>query len=342
MKAIGYSAAHSLDDEHSLMDIDLTEPKADGRDILVRVESIAVNPVDTKIRAKVNAEQGCYKVLGWDAVGEVVQTGSQVSLFKVGDRVWYAGDLRRQGCNAQYQLVDERIVGRAPDSLTNAEAAALPLTALTAWELLYQRLGIGYTSKPLNTGADTILIIGAGGGVGSIMTQLAARLSDATVIGTASRDNTRQWVKQCGADHVINHHHGLQNELHKIGVDHVTHAISLSHSHLYFGELAECLAPQGKYALIDDPETMLDISLLKKKSISLHWEFMFTRSMYGTGDMIEQHRILNKVASLVDEGVIKTTLKTMLGHINAGNLIEAHRMIESHRAVGKIVLDGFP
>lgn len=341
MKAIGYSIAHSMDDENSLMDIDLTEPKADGHDILVRVESIAVNPVDTKIRARVNPDEGCYKILGWDAVGEVVQTGGQVSLFKVGDRVWYAGDLRRQGCNAQYQLVDERIVGMAPDSLANAEAAALPLTALTAWELLYERLGIAYTCKPLNTGTDTILIIGAGGGVGSIMTQLAARLSDATVIATASRDETKQWVKQCGADYVINHHNGLQNELRRVGISHVTHAISLSHSHLYFSDLAECLAPQGKYALIDDPETILDIGLLKKKSISLHWEFMFTRAMYGTEDMIEQHKILNKVASLVDDGVIKTTLKTNLGHINAGNLIKAHKMIESHRAVGKIVLDGF-
>ena len=341
MKAVGYKKAQSIENPDSLVDIELPMPEASGKDLLVKIKAISVNPVDTKIRAGVSPTQDKYKVIGWDAVGEIVGVGDEVELFKVGDRVWYAGDLTRSGCNAEYQLVDERIVGCAPTTISDAQAAALPLTTITAWELLFDRLGFSQSTNTTKQDDLRLLIVGASGGVGSILTQLAAKLTNATVIGTASRPETQKWVMQCGADYVIDHRKPLSAELKRIGVNNVTHAISLTHTEQHFDELAECIAPQGKLALIDDPSSPLDILKLKKKSISLHWEFMYTRSMFQTEDMIEQHLLLNKVAELIDAGTLKTTLKSTQGRINAENLKAAHANIESHKTIGKIVLEGF-
>jgi len=346
MKVIGYQTPQVIEQQDALMDIELAIPEAKGRDLLVKVKAISVNPVDAKVRATVSPEAGEYKVLGWDAVGEVVATGDQTQLFKVGDQVWYAGDITRPGSNTEYQLVDERIVGRKPQSLSNIEAAAMPLTAITAWELLFDRFGFsasaditGQSVSP--SAAARILIVGAAGGVGSILTQLAAKLTPATVIGTASRPQSQAWVTELGADHVINHHQPLLPQLQALSIDNVTHVISLNQTDQHFDQLIEVLAPQGKLALIDDPKAGLDIMKLKTKSISLHWEFMFTRSMFVTEDMHKQHELLTKLGELVDQGIIKTTLGQSYGVINAANLKRAHAKIESNQALGKIVLEGF-
>ncbi|MEM8843640.1 MAG: zinc-binding alcohol dehydrogenase family protein [Pseudomonadota bacterium] len=341
MKAVGYKKAQPIEQDDSLVDIELPVPQAAGKDLLVKVKAISVNPVDTKIRAAVGSSDDEYKVIGWDAVGEVVDVGEGVELFSKGDRVWYAGDLTRPGCNAEYQLVDERIVGHAPASLSDVQAAALPLTTITAWELLFDRLGFSQSLNSVKQDDQRLMIVGASGGVGSILTQLASNLTNAIIIGTASRPESQEWVKQCGANHVIDHRKSLSQELKRIGVTDVTHAISLSHTEQHFDEIVKCITPQGKLALIDDPATSLDIMKLKMKSISLHWEFMFTRSMFQTLDMIEQHLLLNKVAELIDAGKLVTTLKSTHGCINAKNLKKAHTSIESHKTIGKIVLETF-
>jgi NADPH2:quinone reductase len=351
MKAIGYLIPQAIDQTDALIDIELPTPEASGRDILVKVQAVSVNPVDTKIRASAPAEAGQHKILGWDAVGEVVAIGDQVEFFKVGDQVWYAGDFTRTGSNAEFQLVDERIVGLKPQSISSAEAAALPLTAITAWELLFARLDftplIPGENKPaakageLATEKPRILIMGAAGGVGSILTQLAATLTNATVIGTASRPESQSWVKELGADHVINHHQPLLPQLTALGIDNVSHVISLNQTDQHFDQLVEVLAPQGKLALIDDPAEPIDIMKLKMKSLSLHWELMFTRSMFNTWDMHKQHELLTAVAGLIDSGQLKSTLGENYGTINATNLKRAHAHIESNKAVGKIVLEGF-
>jgi zinc-binding alcohol dehydrogenase family protein len=341
MKAIGYQQSLPITDPNALCDIELPQPIATGRDLLIRVKAIAVNPVDFKIRQNVAPEHGEYKVLGWDAVGEVVAVGDAVSHFKLGDMVFYAGDLNRQGCNAQFQLVDERIVGHKPKSLTASEAAALPLTAITAWELLFERLGIKQQlPEAKEQSSDILLITGAAGGVGSILVQLAKTLTGATVIGTASRESSAQWVKSLGADYVIDHTKPLAAQIEQLNIEQVTHVASLTHTDSYLDSYVELLAPMGKLALIDDPQTF-DISKLKAKSISLHWEFMFTRSMFKTADMVKQHNLLNNVAELIDQGIIKSTLGKNLGTINAENLKAAHQELESGKAIGKIVLQGF-
>lgn len=345
MKAIGYLTPQDITQNDALIDIEIATPQATGHDLLVKVQAISVNPVDAKIRANVAPNGGEYKILGWDAVGEVIATGSDVSLFEVGDLVWYAGDLTRHGSNAEYQLVDERIVGKKPTSHSNAEAAALPLTAITAWELLFDRLG--FTPLLSSSTTDTpdqstsILIVGAAGGVGSILTQLAAKLTHATVIGTASRVESQSWVKTLGADHVINHYEPLLPQLKALGLNQVTHVISLTQTDQHFNQLVEALAPQGKLALIDDPQKPIDIKMLKQKSLSLHCEFMYTRSMFKTWDMQKQHDLLTHVATLIDNGVLRTTVGEHFGKINAHNLKRAHQHIESQKAVGKIVLEGF-
>lgn len=351
MKAVGYLKSLPIDQPDALTDIDIPIPEATGRDLLAKVHAVSVNPVDTKVRIRAAGENGQHKILGWDAVGEVVAVGDQAELFNVGDQVWYAGDITRSGSNAEYQLVDERIVALKPQSLSNPEAAAMPLTAITAWELLFARLDFtpllpedDRKNAQQHTAAapkPALLIIGAAGGVGSILTQLAAQLTDATVIGTASRPESQNWVKDLGADHVINHHQPLQAQLNKLGIDNVSHVISLTHTDEHFDQLVEVLAPQGKLALIDDPATPLDIMKLKGKSLSLHWELMFTRSMFSTWDMQKQHELLTHVAELVDQGVIKTTFGEDYGTINATNLKRAHAHIETNQAVGKVVLEGF-
>ena len=336
MKAVGYSQSLPIDNAESLIDIDLPEPIAAARELLVEVRAIAVNPVDTKVRKNSAPPMGEYKVLGYDAVGIVRAVSAEVSLFKPGDRVWYAGSIARPGANSELHLVDERIVGHAPESLSDAEAAALPLTGLTAWEMLFDRLGI----VPGKGQGDAILIIGAAGGVGSIMTQLARRLTGLTVIGTASRPETHEWVLELGAHYVIDHSRNISEELQRIGLPQVRYVVSLTQTDQHFANIAECIAPQGSFGLIDDPQS-IDVRLLKRKSVSLHWELMFTRAIFETPDMAEQHRILNELASMVDSGLIRTTLGEHFGSINAANLRRAHALLESGKARGKIVLEGW-
>jgi zinc-binding alcohol dehydrogenase family protein len=346
VKAIGYIQSLPISDPGSLADIERPQPTADGHDLLVKVRAIAVNPVDYKIRQRVAPTKGEHKVLGWDAVGEVVATGDAASQFEPGDMIYYAGDLNRQGSNAEYQLVDERLVGRKPKSLSDAEAAALPLTTITAWEMLFEHLAIqqqapGSTEKT----EEVILVVGAAGGVGSILLQLAKAITGATVVATASRESSQAWVKQLGADHVIDHTQPLQPQIEALisndGIGQVTHVASLNSTDSYFENYTELLAPFGKIAMIDDPEKPLDAMKMKPKSQSLHIEFMFARSMFHAPDMIEQSRLLNRVAELIDMGHIKTTVGKHLGAINAANLRTAHATLESGRSIGKIVLEGF-
>ncbi|WP_439853888.1 zinc-binding alcohol dehydrogenase family protein [Pseudomonas yamanorum] len=337
MKAIAYYAALPINDPKSLQDIELPEPVAGPRDLLVEVKAISVNPVDTKVRQNVAPENGAAKVLGWDVAGVVKAVGSEVSLFKVGDKVFYAGSLVRPGGNSELHTVDERIVGHMPKTLGFADAAALPLTAITAWELLFERLQVreGKTDE-----GQSLLIVGASGGVGSILTQLAKQLTGLTVIGTASRPETQAWAKDLGADLVIDHSKPLSEELKSAGHPQVNYVASLTQTDQHLDQLVEALIPQGKLALIDDPK-VLDVSKLKRKSLSLHWEFMYTRSMFETSDMIEQHNLLNRVAELIDAGTLKTTVGEHFGVINATNLRRAHELLESGKAKGKIVLEGF-
>ena len=303
----------------------------------MEVRAISVNPVDTKIRRNVAPEAGQAKVLGWDVAGVVRAVGAEVSLFKAGDAVYYAGALQRPGGNSELHLVDERLVGHKPASLDFSQSAALPLTAITAWELLFERLKIRRDSA---SNGQTLLIIGAAGGVGSILTQLARQLTGLTVIGTASRAQTMDWVRQLGAHHIIDHSQPLLPQLQALGFSQVDHVASLTHTDTHYDQLVECLAPQGQLALIDDPAS-LDILKLKRKSLSLHWEFMYTRSLYETPDMQAQHELLDEVARLIDQGTLRTTLGEHYGHINATNLRRAHALLESGKARGKIVLEGF-
>ncbi|MGB5281246.1 MAG: zinc-binding alcohol dehydrogenase family protein [Arenicellales bacterium] len=345
MKAIGYIKSLPISDPESLNDIELPQPIATGRDVLVKVKAIAVNPVDYKIRQRVSPEDD-YKVIGWDAVGEVVAAGEAVTQFKPGDAVYYAGDLNRQGSNAEYQLVDERIVGHKPKSLSDADAAALPLTTITAWELLFEHLDVKQQDPgSTNKSDEVILVIGAAGGVGSILLQLANAITGATIIATASRESSQAWVKKLGADHVIDHTKPLQPQIEALiedkGIGQVTHIASLNGTESYFESYTELLAPFGKIAMIDDPGQPLDVMKLKPKSQSLHIEFMFARSMFNAADMDEQSKLLNRVADLVDQGYIQTTSGKNLGTINAENLRAAHEELESGKAIGKIVLEGF-
>ena len=335
MKAVAFRQNLPVEHPDSLVDIDLPRPEARGHDLLVRIEAVAVNPVDTKVRRfHAPPADGSWRVPGWDAAGVVEAVGDQVSRFRPGDRVWYAGDLTRQGSHAEYQAVDERLVGRMPESLDFAEAAALPLTAITAWELLFDRL-------QLRDADGRLLIVGAAGGVGSIMIQLARALSRVTVIGTASRPDTAEWVRELGAHQVIDHRRPLAEALREAGIESVTHAASLTHTDQHYAQIVEALAPQGRLGLIDDPAHPLDVLALKRKSLSLHWELMFTRSLYRTDDMAEQGRLLDQVADLVDAGRLRSTLGEHYGIINAANLKRAHALLESGRARGKIVLQGF-
>lgn len=337
MKAVAYRRSLPVNDPESLLDATLPDPVAGGRDLLVRVDAVSVNPVDTKVRKRVDP-QGADKVLGWDAAGTVMAVGDDVTLFKPGDAVWYAGALDRQGSNAQLQVVDERIVGRKPASLDMAQAAAMPLTSITAWELLFDRFAIP-RGNAFHSGV--VLIVGAAGGVGSMAVQLARKLTNLTVIGTASREETVAWVKEMGAHHVVNHHGDLREQVRAVAPQGVDYVLSLTHTEQHYAALVDLLKPQGKLGLIDDPAAPLDITLLKSRSLSLHWESMFTRSLYKTQDMKAQHQLLNEVADLVDAGVLRTTLRENLGAIDAANLRRAHAQLESASTIGKLVLSGF-
>ncbi len=341
MKAIGYNQSLPINNLESLTDIELPQPIATGHDLLVKINAIAVNPVDCKIRQRVSPAKGDYKVLGWDAVGEVIATGELATQFKPGDTVYYAGDLNRSGSNAEYQVVDERIVGSKPKSLSDAEAAAIPLTAITAWEMLFEHLSVQQQTPDSKTKSDeVILVVGAAGGVGSILIQIAKAITGATIIATASRESSQNWVTKLGADYVVDHTKPLQPQIDALNISQVTHVASLNGTDAYFESYTELLPPFGKIAMIDDPKT-LDVMKLKPKSLSLHIEFMFARSMFKAADMHEQGKLLNRMSDLIDQGYIQTTIGKNLGVINAENLKAAHEELESGRSIGKIVLQGF-
>ena len=335
MKAIAFTE-HGLpiNDPRSLQDVNIAAPMPGPRDLLVEVEAVAVNPVDTKVRSGSFAKEP--KILGWDAAGTVREVGADVSLFKPGDKVYYAGSLTRAGSYSELQVVDERIVGHRPQSLSAAHAAALPLTSITAWELLFDRLGVSEGGSD----GDVLLVVGAAGGVGSMLVQLAHELTGMTVIGTASRPETVDWVKRMGADHVIDHRQPMLAQLQVLGIGEVSYVASLTHTEEHLAQLIEVLRPQGRLGVIDDPSS-LDVMPLKLKSLSLHWELMFTRSLFETPDMINQHHLLNRIAQLIDQGILQTTLGEHFGVINAANMRRAHALVESNKARGKIVLEGF-
>lgn len=338
MKAIAQIQAQPANDLNSLVDLDLGRPTPAGRDLLVRVEAISVNPVDTKVRSNRKAEETAPRVLGWDAAGVVEAVGPEVTAFKVGDEVYYAGDITRPGSNAEFQLVDERIVGLKPTAFSFAEAAALPLTTITAWEALFDRLGVDRHNKSHQN--KTLLIIGGAGGVGSIAIQLA-KMADLTVIATASRPETQKWVEELGADHVINHRHPLPAQLAAIGHPQVDYIANFSNTDEYWAVMAEVIRPQGHIVSIVENRDPLDLNLLKSKSATFTWEFMFTRSMYQTSDMGAQGELLNEAAAYFESGELRTTLTETLSPINAENIRAVHARLESGRAIGKIALSGW-
>ncbi|MFT8807320.1 zinc-binding alcohol dehydrogenase family protein [Gluconobacter sp.] len=336
MKAFGHRRATRMDEADALIEIDIPTPVPGPRDVVVEIRAVSVNPVDTKLRA-MDPPGDEPRVLGYDAVGTVVATGGQVRGFRAGDRVFYAGSALRQGSNARFQAVDERLIARAPKTLSDAEAAALPLTALTAWELLFDRLGVrlGDMENP-----DALLIVGGAGGVGSILTQIACRLTGLTVIATASRPETTDWCREMGAHHVIDHRRPLDQELARIGIPQVRYVAGLTASGEHRDAIVRSLAPQGALALIDDPAEF-DIMPFKRKCLSVHWEYMFARPAFETPDMAAQGKILAQVSALVDAGLLKTTLHEMLGPITIANLRRAHELLESGKGIGKVVLCGF-
>lgn len=337
MRAIGYQKSGPIAAESSLVDIELPKPEAKGRDLLVAVKAVSVNPVDTKVRVRAAPPEGDWKVLGYDAAGLVEAVGPDVKGFKPGDAVFYAGSIGRPGTNAEFHLVDERIVGRKPASLGFAEAAAVPLTAITAWEALFDRLAV---HDPVPGQPALLLVIGGAGGVASIAVQLARRLTDLTVIGTASRPASRQWVTALGAHHVVDHSKPLAGEIAALDLGAPAFVFSTTGTDQHLADIAQMIAPQGRFAVIDDP-TSLDVMPFKGKSVSIHWESMFTRSTFRTADMAEQGKLLDEVSRLIDAGTLRTTVGDHYGAINAANLKRAHALLESGKATGKIVLEGF-
>lgn len=337
MKAIGYQQPGGIERDDALLDLDIPAPTPRPRDLIVRVKAVSVNPVDVKVRAGAPAPEGAPKILGWDAAGVVEAIGDGVTNFAVGDAVYYAGDLTRPGTNSELHAVDERIVGHKPKSLDWADAAALPLTAVTAWELLFDRLNVPYGQK---RGTGALLVINGAGGVGSILIQLARRLTGLTVIATASRAETRSWVHEMGAHHVIDHRKPLDEELARIGFPEVNYVAGLTASDHYLPLFPKIVAPQGHIALIDDPKSF-DIVPLKRKAITVAWELMFTRSMYETDDILEQHKLLEEVSHLIDAGVLRTTRTETYSPIDAATLKKVHAIVESGKAIGKTVLEGF-
>ncbi|MGJ7901921.1 zinc-binding alcohol dehydrogenase family protein [Lysobacter sp. 1R34A] len=338
MKAVALTRYLPIDDPQSLLDVELPAPSASGHDLLVRVEAVSVNPVDTKVRSPKPQVEAQPRVLGYDAAGVVEAVGDAVTRFKVGDRVYYAGDITRSGSNSELQLVDERIVGAAPKSLSAAEAAALPLTAITAWELLFQRMP--YDSEQGGHG-KTLLIIAGAGGVGSIAIQIAKR-AGFRVVATASRAETVEWCRRMGADEVVDHRQPLAPQLQALGIEQIDAALNLADTDRYWEVLGELLAPQGHVGLIVEPSGAVKIGdPYKAKCIGIHWEMMFARPRFGTADMIEQGRLLDRVAELIDAGELKGTHTETLGKIDAQTLREAHRRLESGTTIGKLVLAGW-
>ncbi|WP_211441537.1 zinc-binding alcohol dehydrogenase family protein [Collimonas humicola] len=338
MKAIALTRYLPIDNPESLLDIQLDQPVPKGRDLLVAIKAVAVNPVDVKVRAPKDTVEKSPRVLGWDAAGVVQAVGPEVSRFKVGDRVFYAGDITRPGSNSEFQLVDERIAGNMPQTLSFEQAAALPLTAITAWEALFDRLKVPARSE---AAAKSLLIIGGAGGVGSIAIQLAVKLAGLDVIATASRPESEQWVRELGAQHVINHFGDLPAQLKEQGFESVDYVLILNDTDRHFPAAAAAVAPQGMICTIVENAAPLDVSLLKAKSAGFVWEFMFTRSMFQTADMQEQGKLLDQVARLIDQKTLVTTVSQVLSPINAANLRQAHAMLETGRVIGKIVLKDF-
>jgi zinc-binding alcohol dehydrogenase family protein len=336
MKAVALTQYLPIENPNAFLDVTLETPSPQGHDILVGVKAVAVNPVDTKVRAPKDTVEPSPRVIGYDASGVVEAVGPDVTLFEVGDAVYYAGDITRSGTNQEFHLVDERIVGHKPTSLSHAEAAALPLTTITAYEAFFDRLGID------RDGADkgqTVLIIGAGGGVGSIGIQLAKQ-AGLVVIATASRPETSAWVKDLGADHVINHREDMVAQVRALGMHHVDH-IAVFNDMRHWDAAVELIRPQGGIVSIDGTDSPMPMAGMKMKAASLHWEFMFARAMHKTPDMIEQHKLLTHVAKEIDAGRIRTTVSQVLTPINAANMREAHRLVETGKAKGKIVVEGF-
>jgi zinc-binding alcohol dehydrogenase family protein len=337
MKAVGYQKSLPIETADALFDFETAKPDPTGRDIRVAVKAISANPVDYKVRKRAAPPQGDTKILGYDAAGVVDAIGPDVSLFKPGDEVFYAGSIQRQGTNAEFHLVDERIVGRKPKTLSYAQAAALPLTSITAWELLFDRLG-AVPGKSLDP--RTLLIVGGAGGVGSILIQLARRLTGLTIVATASRPESQAWCRDLGAHGVIDHAGPMKEQIEALKLPPVALVASLTNTDQHYKALADIIAPQGKYGLIDDPPEF-NVGVFKGKAVSIHWESMFTRSSFQTPDMIAQHQLLNDVAELIDQGVLRTTLDQTFGTINAANLKRAHALLESGKSRGKIVLEGW-
>lgn len=341
MRAIVFDQSLAISEPNALFEADLPKPEAKGHDLLVRITATSINPIDSKLRLRALPEKGEPKVLGFDAVGVVEAVGQDVTLFKQGDRVFYAGDMTRQGSHAEYQLVDERIAGNAPSSIDDEAAAAMPLTSLTAYEILFDRLQVDIKSR-FSDAPNCLLVTGAAGGVGSVLIQLAKAICpEVVIIATASRDDSQDWCKKMGADYVINHHNGITNEVAKLDTPPVTHIASLTHTADYFNDFAELINPQGKICLIDDPSEALNIQALKIKSVSLHWELMFTRSKFQTDDMIQQHYILNEVAELLDNKKVQSTHTHTIGPMSVDNMKAAHAQIEKSSTIGKWVLLGF-
>ncbi|CAA6696248.1 MULTISPECIES: zinc-binding alcohol dehydrogenase family protein [unclassified Lentimonas] len=335
MKAIGYKQSGPITAVGALVEFEAPKPELRSHDLLVEVKGISVNPVDVKVRSAMAPEAGQTKVIGYDAAGVIREVGSDVSRFKVGDAVFYAGDLTRPGTNAELHAVDERIVGKKPTSLGFAEAAGFPLTSITAWELLFESLGV----KEGSGEGESLLIIGGAGGVGSVLIQLAKQLTDLTVVATASRPDTVEWVKQMGADHVINHRESLVDQMKALEIE-PRYVASLNGTEGHFPAIVELIQPRGHIALIDDPQG-LDINSIKPKALSFSWEFMFTRSMFQTDDIEQQHVLLNRVSALIDDGTLISTVTNNLGAMSAEMMQEAHAQQESGRVIGKNVLDGF-
>lgn len=336
MKAVGFTHYLPVEDTNAFLDLEIDKPAPKGHDILVAVKAVAINPVDTKVRAPKDKVEDQARIIGYDASGVVEAVGSEVTLFKPGDEVYYAGDITRSGTNAEFHLVDERIVGRRPASLSHAEAAALPLTTITAYEAFFDRLGIDRDGAD---GGQSILIIGAGGGVGSIGIQLAKQ-AGLKVIATASRPETSAWVQELGADHVVNHRADMVAQIRALGIQYVDH-IAIFNDMRHWETAVELIRPQGGIVSIDDTDLPMPMGGMKMKAASLHWEFMFARSMHQTHDMVEQHKLLTYVAGQIDAGKIKTTVSKRISPINATNMREAHRLVETGQAKGKIVLEGF-
>mgnify|MGYP001398517850 CR=1 FL=1 len=336
IRAVGFQEALPISDPQSLFDFTMEKPQVKGHDLLVKIQAVSVNPIDTAVRRNTKSKLAQPKILGWDAIGLVETVGEKVSLFKPGDQVFYAGDFKRNGSNAQYQLVDERLVGHAPKRLTIAQAAAMPLTSLTAWEALFEKLQLSFDDKQKNA-TQTLLIINGAGGVGSIAIQLA-KLAGLKVIATASRPETVDWAKSLGADLILNHRQNLTEQLHQVGFKDVDLILDLNDIDGHWQEMAEMIKPNGRIASITANHQPLDLSLIKSKSVTFSWEWMYTKSYYQLPEMITQHQILEKISALLDKGILKSTLRqTMIG-LNAATLRKAQQQIETNRTIGKLVV----